>query len=95
MSICRYCNTGYEGMADKSIMIEEVSLGIMGEGDFRADIICDGDKGYTMDICVDFEANVSKAVRIEYCPMCGRKLHDKEWQEAAEYWKKHDEEIEY
>lgn len=65
---------------------------MLGEGAFTAYIVAAAERGYELEVGIGFSDFIGNAIKIEYCPMCGRKLHDEEWHKAVEYWKKYDEE---
>ena len=79
----------------EDLTYQPINFGELGEKILRVNILCNNNKGYSLDAWINFdEDSIGRSVKIEYCPMCGRKLHDEEWQQAVEYWKEHQEEDE-
>lgn len=74
MSECEYCDARYGGMGE-DLICQDLDLGMLGKGRFRADIMYTENEGYTLDASIYFDAScIGHDFKIKYCPMCGRKL---------------------
>lgn len=81
MSECKYCDCKKGDSPTKSVIFETLNGGVFGP------IILSVDIYETARMSVGLADEAVASVKIEYCPMCGRKLEaadDKKEQENSE-----------